>query len=86
MLFYIMNDRLASYLDEEFYLVNHYNGFFMTHLLWNPMAKATWGRIHLQGTVVKPQYVYGTCICLKFFVDNKNLYIYVTSKTLHTPI
>ena len=45
-----MNDRIASYLDEIFDWVNQYNSLCMTHLLWDPMVKTTWGWILLQGT------------------------------------
>ena len=48
-----MNDRLASYLDEIFDYVNQYNNFYTTYLLWDPIAKTTWGWILPQGTVAR---------------------------------
>ena len=45
VLVHIMNDKLAPYLFETFYYVNHHNSFCMTYLLWNPMIKPTRGWI-----------------------------------------
>ena len=53
MFAYIVNDQLASYLEETFYEVNHHSGLCLAHLLWDPTVKTTL----LQGTVFSCQLV-----------------------------
>ena len=39
MLIHVMNNRLASYLDEKFHQENQHHSFCMTCLLMDPMVK-----------------------------------------------
>ena len=41
MLIYVMNNRLASYLDEKFCDGDQRNSFCITQLLLDPMVKKT---------------------------------------------
>ena len=43
-LIYVMNNGIASYFDEKFYLGNQHNSFCMTHLLWDlTFGEKNWG-------------------------------------------
>ena len=44
---FVMDDRLASYLDEKYYYGNQLTGFCMTSLLWDPMVKITGATLFL---------------------------------------